>query len=62
VEVEVEEEEEEGEEEEVEEEETPPPPPWVVVVVRPAWMEMDPMKGPPDLPSKGTTRWGDEED
>ncbi|PON48793.1 hypothetical protein PanWU01x14_234960, partial [Parasponia andersonii] len=67
--VEAEVEEDEFEEEEEEEEEdpagaaTPPagvavdPWPWgvLVVVVRPAWMEMEPMKGLEDLPSKGTT-------
>jgi len=32
-------------------------------VVRPAWMDMEPMKGPPpDLPSKGTTSWWEDED
>lgn len=49
----MEDEEEEEEDKEEEEAEVDAPP----CVVRPAWMEMEPMKGPPDLPSKGTTRW-----
>lgn len=59
--MEVEDEEDEEEEEEEEDEDVPV----VVEVVRPAWMEMEPMKGGPpeeDLPSKGTTNWGDEDD
>lgn len=56
VEVEVEdEEEEEGKGEEDEEVDAPA---WAE---RPAWTEMEPIKGPPDLPSKGTTRWEDED-